>query len=179
MKLFIDTSNKKLILATIDYSNNVIDFSIQPTENNTVKIAVSEIEKFLNRNNLSLEQVDEYLFTIGPGSFTGVKVAINFIQSVSLTRNIKKYHYVDSFKLIENSMYDNTVIPFGKSKYYHKRLKSSKIEVIDAEQLKEMPNVNHGYDTLNKKLFEDKIKARIFKSVDNINKVKIKYLNTF
>ncbi len=179
MKLFIDTSNKKLILATIDYSNNVIDFSIQPTENNTVKISVSEIEKFLKKNNLSLDNIDEYLFTIGPGSFTGVKVAINFIQTVSLTRNINKYHFIDSFKLIENSSFENTVIPFGKSKYYHKRLKSSKINVIDADKLKELPNVNHGYDTLNKKLFEDKLKAKAFKSTDNIDKVKIKYLNTF
>ncbi len=180
MKLFIDTSNKKLILATIDYSNNVIDFSMQDTDNNMAKITVNEIEKFLTKNNLSLNEINEYLFTIGPGSFTGVKVAINIIRTISLTNAINKYHIIDSFTLIENAVYENTVIPFGKSKYYHKKVKGNKVNVISKEELRSLSSVNNGYKNFTKELLQRKIKSKkSFKAINKLDKAKIKYLSAF
>ncbi len=179
MKLFIDTSNKKLILATIDYSNNVVDFLVKNTDNNMAKIAVDEVDKFLKRQNSSLEDVTEYLFTTGPGSFTGVKVALNIISAISITRKIEKFHIIDSFKLIEQDRFAYTAIPFGKSKYYLKKSKSSKINVVNQTEIKEYSSVNYGYDLINKELLQKKINAKNFKIVDNLDKVKIKYLSTF
>ncbi len=179
MKLFIDTSNKKLILATIDYSNNVVDFSIQNTDNNMAKIAVDEISKFLKNQNSSINDITEYLFTTGPGSFTGVKVALNIISSISITKKIEKIHIIDSFKLIEQDKYIYTAIPFGKSKYYLKKNKSNKINVVNQTEIKEYTSVNYGYDLMNKELLQKKINAKNFKIVDNLDKVKIKYLSTF
>ncbi len=179
MKLFIDTSNKKLILAAINLNNEVVDFISKDTDNNIVKNAVPEMNEFLKKNNMTLNNVQEFLFTVGPGSFTGVKVAMNIISSVSLTREIGKVRVIDSFKLIEQEKYDGTVIPFGKSKYYYKKTRKNKITIINADQLKGLDNINDGYATFTKEMLQQKINDKAFKIVDNLDKVKIKYLSAF
>ncbi len=179
MKLFIDTSNKKLILAAINQDNNVVDFLMKDTDNNIVKNSIPELEAFLNKNGMTLNNIEEFMMTIGPGSFTGVKVALNIINTVSLIREVNKIKTIDSFKLIEQDKYDGTVIPFGKSKYYFKKKKKSKISVINDEQFKKLVNVTAGYDNFTKEILQQKIDDKAFKIVDNLDKVKIKYLSAF
>ncbi len=179
MKLFIDTSNKKLILAAIDDNNKVVSFSNKDTDNDIVKTVVTELENFLNKNDMTLNTVEEFLFTVGPGSFTGVKVALNIISSVALIRNIGRVRVIDSFKLIEQEKYDGTVIPFGKSKYYFKKARKSKVTIIDTDKFNSMSNINDGYNAFTKELLQQKINDKAFKIVDNLDKVKIKYLSAF
>ncbi len=179
MKLFIDTSNKKIILATLDYANRVTNYSVRDTNNDMVKIAVQEVNDFLKRSNEDINEITEYMFTIGPGSYTGVKVAMNIVSSINLVKPIEKYHIIDSFNLIERDNYMNTAIPFGKSKFYVRKLKSSKIDVLTNKEIKELESVNYGYDNFTRELLQEKIDNKSFKIVDNLDKVKIKYLSTF
>ncbi len=179
MKLFIDTSNKKIIFATIDNENNVVNFFIEDTNNDVVKNALPKLDTFLNRSSLKLNEIDNFYITIGPGSFTGVKVAYNIISSIALLKDIGKIGVIETFKLIEQDKYDGTIIPFGKSKYYYKRLKRKKIEIITEEDLKSINNINDGYSNFSKELLEEKIKNKSFKLMDNLDKVEIKYLSAF
>ncbi len=179
MKLFIDTSNKKLIFGLIDEYNNVIDFYSDNTNNDIVKRTLVDVKKFLMKNKLELNMIKNFLITVGPGSFTGVKVALNIINTVSLVSEIDTIRVIDSFKLIEQDDYNATVIPFGKSKYYFKKKKSKKVSIISREELDTMENVNDGYENLTKEILEQKINSKAFKLVDNLDKIKIKYLSTF
>ncbi len=179
MKLFIDTSNKKLIFGLIDEFNNVVDFYIDNTNNDIVKRTLVDVKKFLMKNKLELNKINNFLITIGPGSFTGVKVALNILNSVALINEIESVKVIDSFKLIEQDEFDSTVIPFGKSKFYFKKKKSKKITIISEEDFKKLDNVNNGYDNFTKEILEQKINSKAFKLVDNLDKIKIKYLSTF
>ncbi len=179
MKLFLDTSNKHLILALVNQRNEVYDFAITKSNNDMVEITVSEIDKFLNKNNITIDQVTEFMTTIGPGSFTGVKVGINFIGSIALTRETIKIHTIDSFKLIEQSNSLHTVIPFGKGKFYVKARNSKKIKVMNEKEVKQLPLASDGYSKMNKELLQKKINNKLFKIRDNLNKVEVKYLSEF
>ncbi len=179
MKLFIDTSNKKLLFALIDNYNKVISFYNKESNNDIVRTTLPELKKFLNKNNVKVSEIEEYLFTIGPGSFTGVKVALNIVKSFSMVNDISRYWIIDSFKLIEQEGYDSTIIPFGKSKFYHKKKIGSKVRVITMEDLNQLENFNDGYSNITKDLLQQKIDSKSFKIIDNLDKVKIKYLSAF
>lgn len=179
MKLFIDTSNKKLILATLDHSDQISNFLIEDSNNDMVKNTIPKIEAFLKSQKLNINDIYEYLFTIGPGSFTGVKVAMNIISTMALTKSINSYRVIGSFKLIEDKKYDSTVIPFGKSKYYYKKVNKNKIKVITNDEYQHLKKVNDGYKNFKKETLQSKIDNKEFKVVKNLDKVKIKYLSAF
>ncbi len=179
MKLFIDTSNKKMIFALLNHSDQITNFHIEETNNDMVKNSVSNLKKFLKENKLVINDIYEFLLTIGPGSFTGVKVALNIVSSVALTKELKSFRVIDSFSLIENNNSNGTVIPFGKSKYYLKMKHKKKIKIINDEEFKSMKNINDGYENLTKELLQNKINNNKFKIIDNLDKIKIKYLSAF
>ncbi len=176
MKLFIDTSNKKLILAIVNEKNKIIDFSMKDSNNDMVKITLPLIEKFLIKNKFKIDEFDEFMITNGPGSFTGVKVAMNIVGSINVVKKIKKIHVINTFKLLsERKKY--TAIRFGKKKYY---LKSGrKISIVDNLDGINKNEIIMGYDNFNKSKLQKKINDKSFKVLDNIDKVKIKYLTNF
>ena len=180
MKLFIDTSNKKFILAIINEDNKIIDFFMRDTNNDIVKNAVYYIDKMIKKNELKLNDFNRYMLTIGPGSFTGVKVALNIIKTIDLIHPIEKVYTIETFDLIEdNRRY--TAIPFGKSKFYLKDKNSflKKIKVINDITKYNEDEINLGYDNFNRKKLKEKISSNSFKLLDNLDKVKIKYLSNF
>lgn len=179
MRFFLDTSNKKFIMATIEKNNEVSNFSMIDTDNDIVKNALPNIQKFLAKNNSSLNDVKEFLFTIGPGSFTGVKVSLNIVNSILLIKKLDKIEVIDTFKLLEQPKYSGTIVPFGKSKFYYKKNKKNKIKIITKDECEKLSNVNDGYNNFTKEILEEKIKSKEFKIVDNLDKVKIKYLSAF
>ena len=179
MKLFIDTSNKKIILAIIDKEDVIVDFFIEDTNNDVVKNCVFLIKKFLAKNNIKINDLNEYMLTIGPGSFTGVKVGLNIVRSFNLVNLVKKIYVIDTFTLLKEDNMDFTVIPFGKKKFYLKQNSKKKIEIVDYEKFIQLKNVTIGYDNFNKDSLKKKIDNKSFKLLDNLDKVKIKYLSKF
>ncbi len=179
MKLFIDTSNKKLVLAIINEENIIVDFSMKDSNNDMVKNTLPLIEKFIKKNKLQFEDFNDYMLTTGPGSYTGVKVAINIIRSINLVNEINALHVINTFDLITNNKTKYTALKAGKNKFYlrnNKLKKTKSVETID-EKIKE--SLTMDYDSFNKELLQEKISNNSFKVLDNINKVKINYINKF
>ncbi len=179
MKLFIDTSNKKLILAIINDENVIVDFLMKDTNKDMVKITLPFIEKFLKKNNLKFEDILEYMTTTGPGSYTGVKVAINIIRTINLIHSINKIHTINTFNLITKKGTKYSALRVGKNKFYlrNNKLKITKtvLEIDD----KKMKSISMDYDDFNREHLQQKILQKEFKVVDNISKVNINYINKF
>lgn len=179
MKFFLDTSNKKLVMAIIDTENKIVNFSIEDSKNDMVKKTVSSIEKFISENKFKIENIKEYMITIGPGSFTGVKVALNIIKSINLVNEIEKIHIISTFKLLRNDNMKYTAIKFGKSKFYLKNNSFPRITVKTEEEINKLDNVTIDYKNFDKNVLQDKIDKKEFKTIKNIEKIKIKYLVKF
>ncbi len=179
MKLFIDTSNKKIILAIIDEKNEIVDFFIKDSNNDIVKNIIVFIEKFLLKNKLKFIHIKEYMITIGPGSFTGVKIPLNIVKTINIVYEVEKLYVIDSFNLLKDSSKKNIAIPFGKNKFYFKKSGFSKIKIVDKEFLNDIENVVFGYENFSEETLKEKINNKEFKLLDNLDKAKIKYLNRF
>lgn len=176
MKLFIDTSNKKLILAIINIKNKIVAFLTVESNNDMVKIAIPNIDKFLKANNYKLQDFDEFMFVIGPGSFTGVKVAYNIIGSINIVKKINKFYTISSFGLITPNKNSNVIIPFGKNKFYLKKKNKQKIEIIKISEIDDLRNFYDGYLNFDEKILQEKIDNKKFTIHNDFNKITLKYL---
>ncbi len=85
MKLFIDSSQTKFIAALID--NNKVIFS----SNIDTKYKVEEIINFFN-NVPNLHKINHIYINLGPGSFTGSRIALLYVRTLAqLNNNIQIY----------------------------------------------------------------------------------------
>jgi len=79
--LIIDTSFKYLVIAI--YENNCLLDGLQEHGNSRQsENAIPVIEKLLKKHNLSLFDMDELIVTIGPGSYTGVRVGLAIVKTL-------------------------------------------------------------------------------------------------
>jgi len=181
MRLFIDTANKKIIFAIINDKNEIIDFFIKDTNNDVAKTSIFLLEKFIAKNKISFEDIDGYMLTIGPGSFTGVKVGLNIVRTIDLLYPVQKIYTIDNFDLLKEKDKKYTAIRFGKNKFYFLNKKStlSKPKIITSLKEYKKTEVTLGYDNFSKEKLKEKIYDNSFKFVDNLSKVKLKYLNKF
>lgn len=179
MKLFIDTSNKKLILALIDDDNIIVNFSMKDSNNDMVKTTLPFIEKFLSKNNIKIEEIDTYLTTTGPGSYTGVKIAINTIRTIDLVHKVKELWTIDSFNLITLKKTKYSALRMGKNKFYLRNNLTKRIKLVNELDDKQKESLTMDYDNFTAEVLQEKIKTKSFKVLDNISKVKINYINKF
>lgn len=183
MKLFIDTSNSRFILSLINDNNKIIDFLSIKTNNNIVKNFINWIDDFLKSNNQDIKEINEFLITIGPGSFTGVKVAFNFVKTFYLTNNSIKLKTIGTFDLLREDDKKYTAIKFGKNKFYfkknHKYNIFSKMIILENLEKYNLKKITMDYDTFTKEKLQQKLNKNLFKLENDLNDVKIKYLSNF
>lgn len=64
------------------------DFSIRIAKRDHSKYLVDRIDQVLSRNRLKIDQIDEIIIGIGPGSYTGLRIAVMVGKMLAYTKNI-------------------------------------------------------------------------------------------
>ncbi len=74
----------------IGYSKNkeLVDYSIRIAQKDHAKYLVDRISQVLQRNKIKLTDLDEIIVGIGPGSYTGLRVAIMVAKMLGYTKKI-------------------------------------------------------------------------------------------
>lgn len=127
MKLFIDSTQKVFVAALLN-DNNIIEYKVI-TE---TKYKVEEIINFFD--NLSkFNWIKEIYINLGPGSFTGSRIALLYVRTLSqLNSNIKMF-VTNSYELLDKQNRSSTKSVFyinaTKTKSYS--LSKNKVEIID------------------------------------------------
>ena len=62
---------------------------------------VPEIDKLMEENSLSREDIEGVITAIGPGSYTGVRIALTIAKTVALSLNVPVYP-VSSLRILKN-----------------------------------------------------------------------------
>ncbi|QGS51622.1 tRNA (adenosine(37)-N6)-threonylcarbamoyltransferase complex dimerization subunit type 1 TsaB [Spiroplasma tabanidicola] len=95
MNLFIDTSNNNLILI-LEKDNNVIDSFVEKNQTRLSDIVLIEINKLLKKHDLTLRNIEKFYITKGPGSYTGVRLAITIVKTLKTVNNSFRVYAISS-----------------------------------------------------------------------------------
>ncbi len=95
--LAAETSSPQGSLALID-SKNLIDEVSWSKSNSHSEIITEKCIELLKRNNTKITDIDCFATGIGPGSFTGIRVAMNFAKTCAFAQH-KKLFSKNTFEL--------------------------------------------------------------------------------
>ena len=148
--LFIDTSTKYLCIG-IAKDNNVIYKYQQEAIKKQSELTIPFLKKALDENNLTLNDIDEVNVTIGPGSFTGIRIGMCVAKVLASMKNIplKAISSLNAYA----SLGKKIVILDAKAKRVYLGIYNDNVKVIDEmvveiEIFKEMLKDYDGYDVV-------------------------------
>lgn len=87
-QLILDTSNRLLCvgLATEEKIIEKIQYEAWQRQS---EFCIKEIENALKRNNVKARDIDTIIVTIGPGSYTGVRIALTIAKVLAMVNNAR------------------------------------------------------------------------------------------
>lgn len=102
--LAADTSSPLGSVALLKFTENgsalqLVQESAWDKQGSHSEIIAIEAEKLLQAQGLTFSDIDAYACGIGPGSFTGIRVALNFIKSLAYVFQ-KPVHVMNSLRLL-------------------------------------------------------------------------------
>lgn len=85
--LFFDVSSPVMY---IGYAKDdiLVDFSIRIAARDHAKYLVDRIDQLLKRNKIKLTDIDEIIIGSGPGSYTGLRIAVMVGKMLAFTKHI-------------------------------------------------------------------------------------------
>ena len=84
--LILDTSNKSLVVGLAN--EKVLRKTQYYAWQRQSEMTVQEVKKIMDEENISFNDLDEIILTIGPGSYTGVRIALTIGKTIALCQNI-------------------------------------------------------------------------------------------
>ena len=85
--LLIDTSDKYLTVGVSSNDEIVYSTSFEAWQRQS-EFLVVEIKKALASINIELKDIDTIVCGLGPGSYTGVRIALTFAKVLASTTNV-------------------------------------------------------------------------------------------
>ena len=150
ISLYIDTSTKYLCIGVAkDYE---VIYKLQEVAvQKQSELTIPYLQKALNEVSLTLNDIDEVNVTIGPGSFTGIRIGMCVAKVLASMRNIplKAISSLNAYA----SLGKKIVILDAKAKRVYLGIYNNNANVIDEcvveiETLKEMLNDYQDYDVV-------------------------------
>ena len=126
MKLFMDSSTNYLYLAL--YENYEIATYVRNGKNDHSETLVDVLNKFLNENNISVDQIDEIFVGRGPGSYTGVRISGTVAKVLALVKSKKLFSFSTlDLLLVSKVNEDGIYMPRIMAKKNHSYFKLAKV----------------------------------------------------
>ena len=162
--LFVDSSRKKLSIALAD-NNELLLVSNVESYNKHSNYLTNEIEKTLNKFNLELNDIDNYIVLNGPGSFTGIRVGVTVCKTLAWTLS-KKLYLLNNLEALKVGIKDDVIISIIPDKIvslenseYLKSL-SEKLSLSNNVKIKIINDYNY-LDVINYALSKESINPHI------------------
>lgn len=86
--LFFDVSTNVMYVG-LAKDDILIDYSIRFATRDHAKYLVDRIDQVLKRNKLRLDQIDELIIGFGPGSYTGIRIAVVVGKMLAYAKAVK------------------------------------------------------------------------------------------
>lgn len=99
--LAIDTSSEVCGVAILEDDKLIDDNSLNNGKTHSENL-MPLIKEVLERNNLSLKEIDLISCIVGPGSFTGIRIGIAAVKALAEVNNIKIASITSLESLVQN-----------------------------------------------------------------------------
>ena len=90
--LILDSSDKELLVA-VAKDKTIIDKIEYEAWQKQSELMVQELDNLFKRNNINKLDISSILLTIGPGSYTGIRIALTIAKVIAYSLNIKIYPF--------------------------------------------------------------------------------------
>ena len=120
MNLFVDTTNSYIILAL--FNDRLIAQTIVETNKNQSEIFFNVLDSFLVENNTAINNIENYYFAAGPGSFTGIRVGLSFAKALLCSGKKNVFTISSLDMLFDNYHNSKAIIDARGDKYYLKEI---------------------------------------------------------
>src|SRR5690554_5205712 len=170
--LIMDTATNLLIVGVINGNETTVVTRVGKNDN--AAYLVNKIDEVLNKANLKLDDIDEIIVGIGPGSYTGIRVSVVVAKTLSYSKSIP-LKQISSIAIL-TSGYEEEVVGAidARRKYYFAGtyLKANSVikdQYISYHEIKDETNlVILNKDTIKLNLFNIKKESRKVKDVFNL-----------
>jgi tRNA threonylcarbamoyladenosine biosynthesis protein TsaB len=109
--LAMDTSNVALSVAVLD-SEQLLATQTTNIKRNHSKQLMPIISQTLAEAGVALNEIDRIVVAEGPGSYTGLRIAVTTAKTLALTLNIELVGISSLAMLVLNAPQDGLVVPF-------------------------------------------------------------------
>lgn len=170
--IVMDSANKYLVVAL--YEDGKCIEKIQEIGNRRQsEYAIVYLEKLLNKHHLKVLDFDEMVITIGPGSYTGVRVALTIAKTIAATSAIK-IKVISSLKAMAGMNKAISILDARSQKIfigvYNQGIAVIKDKMIELKQLDQYINEFKDYEIVGDLSLIDKVDKEI-DLADNIYKL--------
>ena len=100
LKLLLDSSNTSLSVG-LSKEGRLLDSISYECWQSQSEHMVPEIDKLLKKHNVQRSDISGIIVSIGPGSYTGVRIALTIAKMMALCLNIPTYP-VSSLRILKN-----------------------------------------------------------------------------
>lgn len=105
--LAIDTSSKICSVALLENSEVIDELNLDDGKTHSENL-MPLIDEILNKNNINIKQIEMLACSVGPGSFTGIRIGVATIKPIAEVLNIKIASVTSLETLARNIEFEKT-----------------------------------------------------------------------
>ncbi|MBE6124036.1 MAG: tRNA (adenosine(37)-N6)-threonylcarbamoyltransferase complex dimerization subunit type 1 TsaB [Erysipelotrichaceae bacterium] len=190
--LILDTSFKEMVVG-VAKDNNLIYKMQKYAFQKQSEIAVQEIDKAFKETNINPKQINKVIATYGPGSYTGVRIALTIAKVFCSSLNIELVPLTSLQALSGAQGKKIALIDARSNLVYYSVIDNGKVlekaNIMKVDELNNLLNKYPSFEVVGdsflvgqelkeidivKNMFELSLKTKGVKEVDNINPLYLK-----
>lgn len=151
----IDTSNSTMLCGLVA-DNKLVDEIKETAKNDHSRRLIPALEKLFSRSNLSPKEVDDIIVINGPGSYTGVRIAVTVAKTYGWSLN-KKVYITSSLEAFVANFNEGIIVPIIDARRNNVfcgvyRISDNKIHNLIKDKLRNIDDLislikNNNYDS--------------------------------
>lgn len=139
--LCMDTSHKHLVIALIK-ENSLVDYVEEICPKQQSEQLFPKMIELLNKNHLKAEDIEAVVISEGPGSYTGVRIAMSVAKVLCASKDIPLYT-INTLRLYGGSATGRVVLDARGGRVYTAVYENGKeIEAPNIKEVKEISDEN-------------------------------------
>ncbi|WP_395473437.1 tRNA (adenosine(37)-N6)-threonylcarbamoyltransferase complex dimerization subunit type 1 TsaB [Spiroplasma endosymbiont of Nomada rufipes] len=165
-QLYLDTTNNKLTVVILQ-ANKILASSSFIAWQKQTELAIPTITNLLVKCKIKLKDISKVVIVNGPGSYTGIRVAITFVKTLKVLNSFLTVFTINSLLLQAGLIKSISVLSAYNNKSYLAVCDNGKI-IIQPQLVDENAKIGIISDLLDYKIIENLEKCNI---VENFQKL--------